>query len=325
MAQTITRTVDSAEAGSRLDIYLARQPEVLTRVRARDLIDAGAVRIAGQRARPGLFLTAGMVVEFEVRAVANPDPLAGDGSTPPELRVLFADAWLIAIDKPAGLAVHPPGDRDFRGHTVAGLMRARFGDMPALGGDDRPGIVHRLDRDTTGVMVLARTDEAFHFLQAQFKARTAHKEYRCIAFGESRFESDWIERAIATDPTHGDRMTVVKEGGRESSTFYEVIERFTGFTYFRCLPRTGRTHQIRVHMTSVGHSLVGDRLYRSRRLQHDELPAAAPDPGRQCLHAFRLQLPHPHTREPLEFEAPVPDDMQRLLRWLRDNRPIVQR
>jgi 23S rRNA pseudouridine1911/1915/1917 synthase len=171
-------------------------------------------------------------------------------------------------------------------------------------------------------MLLARNDEAFHWLRSQFKERTALKEYRCIAYGESRFDSDWIDRPIASDPKAPDRMMVVPEGGRESTTFYEVIERFRGFTYFRCLPKTGRTHQIRVHMTSVGHSLVGDHVYRSRRNQHETLPEGAPDPGRQCLHAYRLEIPHPQTHEPIAFEAPLPADMQALLDWLRTHRKL---
>jgi len=314
--------VAAEDAGCRLDVFLARQPEVSTRTRAKELIDTGRVQVGAARVRPGLYLDAGQQVVFETGPVLPHDVLAGDGTVPPEVKILYADAWLAAIDKPSGLASHPPQDRDFRGHTVASVARTLFGELPVIYGEDRPGIVHRLDRDTTGVMLIARSEDAFHSLRAQFKNRVAQKEYRCIAFGESRFNSDWIERAIRADPAHPDRMTVVQDGGRESSTYYEVVERFAGFTYFRCLPKTGRTHQIRVHMTSIGNSLVGDRVYRSRRAQHDELPAGAPDPGRQCLHALRLQIQHPHTLEPIDFEAPLPDDMQRLLTWLRENRPL---
>ncbi|MGE3174740.1 MAG: RluA family pseudouridine synthase [Planctomycetota bacterium] len=315
------RTVPTSDTGLRLDQFLARLPEVGSRARARELIDAGKVRVGGAEVRPALLLEAGQRVEFE------PPPRTGDrllgavDDPPPELRVLHADEWILAIDKPPGLLSHPPEGREFAGHSVAGAARQQFGALPLIGGEDRPGIVHRLDRDTSGVMLLARTEAAFQHLRAQWQARTVHKEYRCIAFGESRFDSDWIERAIATDPAHGDRMTVVQEGGREAATYYEVVERFAGFTHFRCQPRTGRTHQIRVHMTSIGHSLVGDRVYRSRRAQHKDLPADAPHPQRQCLHALRLVLEHPGTGGPLELEAPLPDDMQELLRWLRSERP----
>lgn len=320
MPPVLTRLVPTELAGERLDVFLARQPEIGSRSRAKELIDAGHVQVPGCKVKAGLFVEAGQQVVFEALEPGPLDPLAGDGSAPPSVPVLYADSVIAVIDKPAGLASHPPEDRDFRGHTVASVARAMFGELPELAGRDRPGIVHRLDRDTSGVMVLARTEEALQSLRAQFKNREVQKEYRCIAFGESRFHSDFIDRAIAADPRHPDRMTVVDDGGRESSTYYEVLERFAGFTYFRCLPKTGRTHQIRVHMTSVGHSLVGDRVYRSRRAQHDALPADAPDPGRQCLHAFRLRLRHPLTLEEVEFEAPLPADMQRLLVWLRAER-----
>ena len=145
-------------------------------------------------------------------------------------------------------------------------------------------------------MVLAKTDDAFHFLKGEFKARRVKKEYRAISFGEARFDSDYIVRNIASHPTKGDRMAAVAEGGREATTYYEVVERFAGFTYFACRPETGRTHQIRVHMTSVGHCLVGDRFYRSRNHLNSELPDGAPHPGRQCLHAHKLGFQHPHSR-----------------------------
>ncbi|MEC7584688.1 MAG: RluA family pseudouridine synthase [Planctomycetota bacterium] len=317
----MTRIVSPSEDGTRLDQFLAVQPEVGSRGRAKDLIAAGKVAVEEAKVRAGLSLRAGQQVRFEPEPVVPVNPLKADDSPPPALRVLFEDAWLIVIDKPAGLITHPPEDRQFRAHTVASAALAQFGELPTLGGEDRPGIVHRLDRDTSGVMVLARNDEADRFLRAQFRARTVKKEYRCIAYGESRFQSDWIDRAIATDPRRPERMAVTKEGGRESTTYYEVVERFQGFTHFLCRPESGRTHQIRVHMTSVGHSLVGDRVYRSRRIQTDGLPESAPNPGRQCLHAFRLSLQHPCTHEVLEFEAPLAEDLKDLLRWLRAERP----
>ncbi len=321
----VTRIVPTSDLGLRLDQFLARQPEVASRSRAKDLIDQGRVAIGSTRVKAGLQLVPGQTVTFDPLPLPPADRLAGDGTVPPVVPVVYADDWLLAIDKPAGLASHPPEHREFAGHTVASVMRQQFGPMPTMGGDDRPGIVHRLDRDTSGIMVLARTEAAFASLRAQWQARTVHKEYRCVAFGDSRFDSDWIERAIASDPAHPDRMMVVQEGGRESSTYYEVVERFGGFTHFLCRPVTGRTHQIRVHMTSIGHSLVGDRVYRSRKAQHEALPPDAPDPLRQCLHALRLSLHHPATGEPIEFEAPLPADMVALLQWLRCHRPAARR
>lgn len=322
MQDLVTTSVPLVDDGVRLDVFLSRHPKIGSRSRAKELIDAGHVVVAGARAKPGLFLGVGQEVQFDAAGAPLPPSSPEEGLPVPTVPVLFADPWILVIDKPVGLAAHPPEDRSFRGHTVASWARAMFGELPDPQGEGRPGVVHRLDRETSGVMVLARNEEAWHWLRAQFKTRTVHKEYRAIAFGEARFDSDWIERPMAADPAHPDRQAVVTEGGREASTFYEVIERFDGFTHFRCLPKTGRTHQIRVHMASVGHSLVSDRLYRSRRAQHALLPREAPDPGRHCLHALRLQLPHPGTHEPVEFEAPLPADMTILLRWLRANRPF---
>lgn len=314
------RTVQAADAGVRLDVFLANQPEVQGRRRARELIERGLVEVPGQRVRPGLALGATQVVRFAVDAAPEADPLAPDLPLP-DVRVLYEDDVVCAIDKPAGLAAHPPEGRHVPAHTVASWARARFGELPSAADVERPGIVHRLDRDTTGVMLIARTETAFASLRAQFHDRRAQKEYRCVVYGEPRFQSDWIERPIGADPRHPERMAVVEDGGRESATYYEVVERFDGFAHVRCLPKTGRTHQIRVHMTSIGHSLVGDRTYRSRRRQHDALPGGAPDPGRQCLHALQLTIAHPATDAPTTFEAPLPRDFEQLLAWLRTHRP----
>ena len=314
------KTVSPTDAGIRLDVFLANQPEVPGRSAARRLIDAGAVEVPGQRVRPGLALTADQVVRFALDELHVADPLAPDLPLP-DIRLLFDDAALAAIDKPAGIAAHPPEGRHQPAHTVASWARARFGELPSVIEAERPGIVHRLDRETTGVMLVAKTELAFTSLRAQFRDRLAQKEYRCIVFGEPRFHSDYIERAISVDARHPERMTVVDAGGRDSSTYYEVVERFDGFAHVLCRPKTGRTHQIRVHMTSIGHSLVADRVYRSRRRQHDSLPSDAPDPGRQCLHARCLTVTHPATQAQLTIEAPLPNDMEALLAWLREHRP----
>ena len=324
MVDPIVRTVGAADTGMRLDAFLAKQAEVGGRSYARRLLDRGFVQVDGASARPSHPLAVGQTVAFTLDPSRQFDPLLPDLPLP-AVPVLYDDPWLCAIDKPVGLAAHPPEDRSVRAHTVASWARARFGDLPSPEDEGRPGIVHRLDRDTSGVMVVGKTQAAFDSLRAQWKAHAVVKEYRCIVFGAPRFHSDWIERAIASDPAKPDRMTVVDEGGRESQTYYEVVERFRGFAHVRCLPKTGRTHQIRVHMTSIGHSLVGDRVYRSRARQHDGLPADAPDPRRQCLLAHRLSLRHPQTEEPLVFEAPLPADMQQLLTWLRSNRPATDR
>ena len=309
-------TVTEHMAGARLDVFLANCPEIGNRAVAKELIDGGQVTVAGRTGRPGQFVAPGQQVEFVAADQPVRDPLVPDLPLP-EVRILYDDPDLCVIDKPPGLAAHPSEDRSQVAHTVASWAQAKFGRLPSPSDVQRPGIVHRLDRDTSGVMVIAKTESAMGSLRAQWKARAVEKEYRCIVYGEPRFQSDWIERPIASDPRHPDRMTVVDAGGRDAATFYEVLERFAGFAHVKCLPKTGRTHQIRVHMTAISHSLVGDRVYRSRARQHDVLPAGAPQPRRQCLHARRLALLHPATQAPMVFEAPIPPDMAALLQWLR--------
>jgi 23S rRNA pseudouridine1911/1915/1917 synthase len=300
-------------------VLLARDPRIGSRRIAKDLIDRALVTMPGVRKppKPGAMLFAGQWVECRLAPPAEPVDRPALSVHEP-LFILHEDAYILVIDKRPGLASHPAeGARDDRIATVASLARAHCGTLPALSGHDRPGIVHRLDKDTSGVMVLAKTEESFYFLQSQFKARTLEKEYRCLSYGTARFDSDWIEAAIADHPSRPDRMVVVKEGGRAAATYYEVVERFAGYTHFRCLPKTGRTHQIRVHMEHAGYSLVGDKVYRARSQQHLALPAECPPAPRQLLHAYRLTFTHPWSREALTFQAPIPPDMERVLAWLR--------
>ncbi len=315
----LIRAVDEGHQGTRLDQFLAQQPEVANRSQARRLLDLGLVEVEGHRVRPGLTLDAGVVVRFSLDPAMAEDPLTPDLPVP-LIRRLYDDPDLCASDTPVGIAAHPPEGRRAPAHTVASWALATFGELPTAPDTERPGIVHRLDRDTSGVMVLAKSELAMEALRAQFRDRTAHKEYRCIVYGEPRFQSEWIDRAIGSDPKHPERMAVVVQG-RESSTYYELLERFDGFSYVLCRPKTGRTPQIRVHMTSIGHSLVGDRVYRSRRRQHDRLPQGAPDPRRHCLHARELVVTHPVSQQPMTIEAPMPRDLELLLAWLREHRP----
>ncbi len=315
---THSRRVEDEEERVRLDVFLSQQPELGSRSVAKLLIKAGGVEVDGRVLKAGAYLKPGQEVRF------SPGLLPPEETSPPasewsqELKVLFEDPHMLVINKQIGIAAHRPSSHHSHEPNIADLATRHCGERLSIAaGEDRPGIVHRLDKDTTGVMVLAKTDEASHFLRSQFKARTTQKEYRAIAFGNPRFDSDYVERMIATHPRMGDRMTVVQEGGKAASTYYEVIERFAEHCYLRCLPKTGRTHQIRVHLMSIGHSIVGDRVYRSRNVRTGALPEAAPDPGRQCLHAMRLGIKHPRTHEDMSFEAPLPRDMEELLRWLR--------
>jgi 23S rRNA pseudouridine1911/1915/1917 synthase len=206
------------------------------------------------------------------------------------------------------------------GATISELAVLRYGELPALQGSDRPGIVHRLDAGTSGVMVLARTEEAFRDMMRQFRERSVSKTYLALVYGEPRFDSGWIEAPIERALGDTSRMKTAKPGeGRAAQTYYEVRERFRGLALLAVQPKTGRTHQIRVHLASVGMHLVGDKLYKRRGGHLVRLPPEAPVPPRQCLHAFELRFVHPATKEPVVFQAPLAEDFEKLLAWAREH------
>ena len=313
--KTLTLTVPRDLGGERLDRVLTRLLDGLSRERCRELIEDDLVTLDGAPARrPSRSVAAGGLLEVRIQLR---DRTRSGNSGGGELRVVHEDEHLVVIDKPAGMVAHPSGT--VRGGTVAELAALRWGPLPdpqGSTGEQRPGIVHRLDADTTGLMVLARTQPAATGLLAQFRERRVEKLYTAVVHGEPRFDSDWIEVPVGRDPRHPERMAALHRGeGREASTFYTTCERLGCASLLEARPRTGRTHQIRVHLAHVGHPLVGDRLYRPRSLR--ALPREAPTPTRQALHAGKLCFEHPVTREQLQFEAPLPDDLERLLVWLR--------
>ena len=276
---TLSRVVDGDEDSIRLDIFLSQQAEVGSRSVAKQLIKAGAVEVGGRKLKAGTYLKPGQEVRFSPGMLPPPEAEPEPKQWTEKLSVIFEDPHILVIDKQIGIAAHRPSSHNSHEPNIAELATRHCGGLlTTAAGEDRPGIVHRLDKDTTGVMVLAKTDEASHFLRSQFKARSTKKEYRAITFGIPRFDSDYIERMIATHPRFGDRMTVVQEGGKVASTYYEVIERFKEHSYLRCLPKSGRTHQIRVHLMSIGHSLVGDWVYRSRNVRMRALPISSYPP-----------------------------------------------
>ena len=232
------------------------------------------------------------------------------------MNVLYEDNHLLIVDKPAGLLVHP--SPAVRGGTLSEQAVARWGPLPDLQGEDRPGIVHRLDAGTSGLLVLALREPAMRELLRQFREREVKKTYLAVVHGEPRFDTGWIEGAIARSAASPERMEVVAEGeGREARTWYEVRERLGPASLVECQPQTGRTHQIRVHLASLGHPLVGDPLYRPRQTPSRRLAADAPLPARQALHAARLEFAHPGSGERAAFESPLPDDLAALLAHLR--------
>jgi len=302
--------------GLRLDRCLSVLIPGISRTHVAELIRAGAVRLAGSApTRPSQAVEAGQTVEVELRGRTSSRP-AGEARA---LRVIHEDAHLAILDKPPGMLAHPTGVA--RGGTISELALERYGVLPSLQGADRPGIVHRLDAGTSGLLVIARTEDAFAHLMQQFRSRNVVKAYLALVYGEPRFDSGWIETPIARSQANPERMEVVETGaGREASTYYEVRERFRGFALLECRPKTGRTHQIRVHLRSIGHPLVGDPLYRRRGGPAVVLPPEAPQIGRQALHAARLELEHPASGERVTFEAELAGDFAALLAWIRAER-----
>jgi 23S rRNA pseudouridine1911/1915/1917 synthase len=319
--------VEPEAAGQRLDAYLAHTLPKYSRVQLRKVIGAGGVKVNGQGTKVAHRLAAGDRIELVL------PPMNAAGPHPEEipLDVLYEDEHILAVNKPPGMVVHPA-----RGHwsgTLASALAFHFRQLSNVGGPTRPGIVHRLDRDTSGVMVVAKTDPMHYALAAQFEARTTEKEYFAITAGAPDRDRDIIEQPIGVHPSQREKMAI-RAGhstSREASTFYEVQERFGGYAAIKVLPKTGRTHQIRLHLAHIGCPVLCDKLYggrasitrgelrRGRGLQAGDEEVVL---ARQALHAQRIKLAHPFTGQPIEFVAPVPGDLTRALDLLRGMRQV---
>ena len=294
---TDLRRFTANAAGARLDRFLAEQCPDLTRSRLARLVQQGMVAVNGAPSRPSQPVRAGDVVEL---TIPPPTPL---DLTPEDIPVpiLYEDDDLLVVDKPAGLTVHPaPGHPS---HTLVNALLALRPNLSGIGGRQRPGIVHRLDKDTSGLMLVAKHDAAHHSLAAQLQARRVHKRYLAMVWGSPRPESGAVDAPIARHPADRKRMAVV-EGGRAAVTNYTVLERFPDVSLVEARPVTGRTHQIRVHMASLGCPLLGDALYGRGR----------PTPiERHFLHAATLAFRQPTTGETIEVSSPLPPDLQSTL------------
>jgi 23S rRNA pseudouridine1911/1915/1917 synthase len=307
-------TVESGQAGERLDRWLARRLPALSRARLQALIAAGAVLLDGRVARPSARVKAGEVVSVTVPA---PDAAVPQPEDIP-LAVVYEDPHLVVVDKPAGLVVHP-GAGTAAGTLVNALLH-RVKDLSGVGGVLRPGIVHRLDRGTSGLIVVAKDDATHQDLARQFASRSVEKEYLAVVLGRPRRATGTIEAAIGRDPVHRKRMSVRAPRGRAARTTYTVAELLDGSALLQVRIHTGRTHQIRVHLASIGHPVAGDAVYGGRRLPGNastrlrEVLAAL---DRPALHAARLAFRHPITGERVSFESPMPDDLSTALDRLR--------
>ena len=314
-------TAGPGDAGERLDRFLAARLPGLTRSRIKALIEEGCLETGGATIRqPSLRVKPGQTFAIMVPE-ARPVELVGQRIP---LRVVYEDRDLIVIDKAAGLVVHPaPGNPD---RTLVNALIAHCGDsLKGVGGVRRPGIVHRLDKDTSGLIVAAKTDSAHQGLVAQFAARSIERSYLALVWGRPRPEAGTIAGAIGRSPRNRKKMAVVRRGGKPATTHYRTLRHLAGdrVSLVECRLETGRTHQIRVHLASRGHPLLGDPLYgRGDKERLKALAAAAeigqPPLTRQALHARCLGFRHPTSGEAMKFESEIPSDMKYLIDYLED-------
>ena len=311
-------TVSAGEAPKRLDIFLSTHTAGLSRAAAQRLIEQGVVTVNGRPAKPSLKIKPGDAIEWDV---PQPTPLEIVGEPIP-LEILFEDVHLLILNKPAGLVAHPaPGH--WSGTLVNALLhhfRAEgTGGLASIGGRERPGLVHRLDKGTSGVMVIAKTDAAHQGLSKQFKAHTIHRVYLALVRGAVKGTMGRVELAIGRDTKDRKRISARTTSPRDAVTEFQVVERFGAkrsgveVTLVEVQPQTGRTHQIRVHLASLGHPVLGDEAYGGRKVC--VLGDMAIE--RPMLHARTLGFTHPATGQSLEYAVPPPADMERLLERLR--------
>ena len=296
--------VKPEETGLRLDVFLASQGKELTRSAAAHLLAENAVQVNGRTVTKSSFrLSAGDTV-----SVFLPEPKEIDAHPQPiPLDVVYEDADVIVVNKPSGMVVHPaPGHPD--GTLVNALLFHCVGQLSGIGGALRPGIVHRIDRDTSGLIISAKNDAAHQALSAQLADHTLARTYECIVVGAPRTESGTVCAPIGRHPIDRKRMAVVPDG-REAITHWEVLAHYNGFTHLRCRLETGRTHQIRVHMAYIGHPILGDTVYGAKK-------AVAGLTG-QCLHAVGLRFLHPRSGEAVELSCPLPNEFSDMLQKLK--------
>ena len=294
------------QAGLRVDQYVAQQVNDLSRSYVQKLLAVGRITVDGEVPKASYRVEEGQRV---VLRVPPPEPIEAAAESIP-LTIVHEDERIIVVDKPAGMVVHPAYGH--RSGTLVNAVLAHCPDLAGIGGDLRPGIVHRLDKDTSGLIVVAKDDAAHQHLQRQFKERTVDKMYLALTEGRLTAPRGIIDAPIGRDPKQRKRMAVVRSGGRESRTEFTIREAFPEHTLVEARPLTGRTHQIRIHFASIGHPLVGDPVYGYRR---QRLPLE-----RQFLHAARLAFALPGTGERAEFHSDLPEDLEAVLESLRRQR-----
>jgi len=319
-------TVDDG-SGARLDVYLAAKLADVSRSNIQKLITAGHVLTNGVLERPSYKVQSGDRIAVDIPP-PTPTEIAAE-EIPLDIR--YEDDQIIVINKAKGMTVHPaPGSRH---GTLVNAILAHSDDLSGIGGEERPGIVHRLDKDTSGLLVVAKTDLAHASLQEQIQQRSAERRYFALVWGETKFNEAVVDAPIGRHPTDRQKMAVIRETGRftsrEALTNITVLERFNGFTLLEAKLDTGRTHQIRVHCSFIGHPVVGDPMYGGTKralpasyskLEQRDLAHLIEGLQGQALHAHTLSFDHPVTHERLAFEAPVSEDIDAILKWLRSSK-----
>ena len=299
-------TAATEHAGVRLDAFLSADG-ALTRSQAARLIAEGRVRVNGKPAAKSARLSGGETVTVDV-------PQLRETALPPQdipLDVVYEDDDVIVVNKPTGLVVHPaPGHPD--GTLVNALLHHCGDSLSGIGGEKRPGIVHRIDRDTSGLIIAAKNDAAHLALSAQLKDHSLSRTYECLVTGNMKQDSGTVDAPIGRSSADRKKMAMVPTG-RRAVTHWEVVARYPGVTHLRCRLETGRTHQIRVHMAYIGHPILGDTVYGAKK----------PVPGLtgQCLHAAGLRFIHPRTGEPVELHCPLPPEFTAMLQKLQNKSP----
>jgi len=315
----LTLRVGNSIKERRLDKYLHGRFSNLTRRFLQDVIRQGEVKVNGKIAKQSLKLCPGDEIYLRLPEPPSKDILPEDIP----LDIIYEDADLIVLNKQPNIIVHPA-----RGNTHGTLVNALafYSDSLSTGlGEFRPGIVHRLDKNTTGVMVVTKNDGAQWRIAKQFEQRQINKTYLAIVHGTPELNADRIKTPLGVHPTAREKYAIRPDTGKEAITFYEVLESFRGFALLKMAPKTGRTHQIRVHLSYIKHPIVADDMYGGKLVYPWQLADAEPavqEPilGRVGLHAFTLEFKHPTTEKMVRFEAPLPEDMQRLLDALREHR-----
>ncbi|MDO9229998.1 MAG: RluA family pseudouridine synthase [Syntrophales bacterium] len=308
--------VASEQSGLRLDLFLTAREIGLSRTQIGRAVDEGQVQVNGRPGRAGRKLKTGDVVDIVLPA-ARPSEVIPEAIP---LKILYEDASLLVVDKPAGMVVHPAA-----GHSSGTLVNALLHhcrDLSGIGGVLRPGIVHRLDKETSGLMVVAKSDHAHRGLAGQFKRHEVKKTYQALVYGNPKTDGGRIEFAVGRHPTDRKRMSTQSRRGRSAVTVWRVRERYRVAALLEVNIETGRTHQIRVHLTELGHPVVGDRVYsgagRIRTVGDPAARARMKGLDRQALHAWRLAFTHPLTGETMRFASPLPEDMAGLCAFLRE-------